>query len=104
MSTALGDDEVLTSVSVPAAQSGQGMAYAKYLHPASRYAVVGAAAVLTANGDSCTAASVAVGGLTASATKAPSVECAVTCNGLGADALCEAASPDRQRLGGRPAG
>ena len=99
MSTALGEDEVLTSVSVPVAQSGQGMAYAKYLHPASRYAVVGAAAVLTASGDSCTAASVAVGGLTASATKAPSVECAVTCNGLGADALCEAASQIGNDLG-----
>ncbi len=99
MSTALGNDDVLTSVEVPAAQAGQGMAYAKYIHPASRYAVVGAAAVLTASGDTCSAARVAVGGLTPSATRAPSVECSLTGNGLGEKAQAEAASQVANDLG-----
>ena len=41
MTTSLGPDEILTSVEVPSRQAGQGMAYVKFGHPASRYAVIG---------------------------------------------------------------
>ena len=41
LTTALGDDDLLTAVTVPVAQAGQGSTYAKFAHPASRYAVVG---------------------------------------------------------------
>jgi carbon-monoxide dehydrogenase medium subunit len=37
MTTSLGPDEILTSVEVPSRQAGQGMAYVKFGHPASRY-------------------------------------------------------------------
>jgi carbon-monoxide dehydrogenase medium subunit len=45
--TSMEPDEVLTSISIPAAD-GAGMAYHKHAHPASGYAVVGVALVLKA--------------------------------------------------------
>jgi len=44
MTTTLGEDEIVLDVHVPAAERGQGSAYEKFAHPASRYAVIGAAA------------------------------------------------------------
>ena len=92
MTTALADDEIITSVSIPAKQSGQVMGYAKLKHPASRYAVISAAAVLTVAGGACTGASVAVGGITPAPFRASSVEAALQGGGLSDDALAEAAS------------
>ena len=46
--TALQPDEIITSVSFPAPSPGTGMAYEKFRHPASGYAVVGVAAVVDA--------------------------------------------------------
>ena len=74
MSTALAETEVLTAIEVPTRKPGQGMAYSKFAHPASRYAVVGAAAVVTLDAGSYSAASVAVGGVEDSPTRAPLVE------------------------------
>ena len=47
MTTALADGEILVAIDVPVAGRGQGSAYEKFSHPASRYAVVGAAALVT---------------------------------------------------------
>ena len=74
MTTAINDDEILTSIQVPAAAAGQGSAYVKFSHPASRYAVLGAAAVVTVKDGKCTAARVAVGGLLPNARRAAAVE------------------------------
>jgi len=74
MTTALADGEILTAIEVAAGKAGEGMAYAKFTHPASRYAVVGAAAVVAVSGGACTAARVAVGGLTPTAVRAAAVE------------------------------
>ena len=63
--TALEPGELVTSVKVPATKAGTGAAYLKHAHPASRYAVVGVAAVVTVENGSCTSARVIVGGLTA---------------------------------------
>jgi carbon-monoxide dehydrogenase medium subunit len=63
MTTALGSDEILTAIEVPAKQAGQGMAYLKFSHPASRYAVLGVAAVVSVTDGTCTSARVAIGGL-----------------------------------------
>lgn len=66
--SALGDDEILTGIKVGAETGSRGSAYAKMFNPASRYAVVGAAAVVGLGDDgSCTECTVAVGGLTPSA-------------------------------------
>lgn len=76
--TAMGEDELLIGVSFAAEGAGSGSAYEKLFNPASRYAMVGAAVQVTMDGDTCTAASVAVGGLTPSATASPSVAAALT--------------------------
>ena len=77
MTTTLADDEIVTAVVVPASGPGQKSAYEKFSHPASRYAVVGVAALLTRHDGKCTAARVALGGLLPFAKRAPTVERAV---------------------------
>jgi carbon-monoxide dehydrogenase medium subunit len=74
MTTALAEDEILLAIDVPASGRGQGSAYEKFSHPASRYAVIGAAASLTVTDGTCTAARVAIGGLLPTARRAAAVE------------------------------
>ncbi len=76
--TVLGENELITTISVPTLAANQRAEYAKMSHPASFYAVVGGAVVVTMDGDRCTAASVAVGGLTPRPVKAPAVEQALS--------------------------
>ncbi len=64
--TDVGEDEILTHVDVPA--PGAGAAYLKFEHPASGYAVVGAAASVTVQDGRCTAAGLVVGGVSATPT------------------------------------
>jgi aerobic carbon-monoxide dehydrogenase medium subunit len=63
--TALEPGELVTSVKVPATPAGTGAAYVKHRHPASGYTVVGAAAVVSVEGGTCTDARLTVGGVTA---------------------------------------
>jgi carbon-monoxide dehydrogenase medium subunit len=63
-STALQPGELLTSVLVPGAAAGTGGAYVKHKHPASGYAVVGVAAVVSVEGGACSRARLVVGGVT----------------------------------------
>ena len=77
MSTALAEDEVVSEIVVTASTRGQGSAYVKFAHPASRYAVIGAAAFVSMEKDRCRAARVAVGGLLPHATRAKAVETAL---------------------------
>jgi aerobic carbon-monoxide dehydrogenase medium subunit len=72
--TALAEDEILLAVEVPVENAGTGSAYAKLSNPASRYAMIGVAASITVAGGVCQSASVAVGGLVPSASKASAVE------------------------------
>ncbi len=110
--TAVGADEVLTGVSVPVLAANQVAEYAKMAHPATSFAVVGAAAVVTLEGDGghghdhghdhdhghghdhaaprCTAARVAVGGLTPKPTRSPSVEAALAGSELTLDSIAAA--------------
>ena len=88
--TALEEDEIITSVTIPDL-SGSKMAYAKFAHPASRYAVVGVCVVLTMNGNTCSSASVAVGGATVKAVKCAGAEAALTGSSLDDNALNAAA-------------
>jgi aerobic carbon-monoxide dehydrogenase medium subunit len=100
MSTALGDHDLLTSIEVPARSPGQGMAYAKFVHPASRYAVIGVAAAVTVAGGKCTAASVVLGGLVPQPVRASSVEKALSGQALSAETIAKAAGQVPQDLGG----
>ena len=74
MTTALTDDEILTAVQVPASVRGQGSAYEKFSHPASRYAVLGAAALVTVKDGNFAAARVAIGALLPNARRTAAVE------------------------------
>ena len=88
--TALADNEIITTIMVPRLAANQRAEYAKMAHPASFYSVVGGAVVVTMDGDRCTAASVAVGGLTPRPVKAPAVEAALTGTRLTADNIATA--------------
>ena len=92
LENALSEDEVLTSVSVPSLPAGSGSAYVKFPHPASRYSVVGAAAIVTVEGGRCSSASVVVGGVETTPTRASSVEAALAGSDLGEEALDAAAA------------
>ena len=88
--TVLGENELITTVSVPVLAANQRAEYAKMAHPASFYAVVGGAVVVTMDGERCTAASVAVGGLTPRPVKAPAVEQALSGTTLTMDSIADA--------------
>ncbi len=99
MATALGEHDLLVAVEVPS-HAGQGMAYVKYVHPASRYAVIGVAAVVGARGGKCTRASVVVGGLVPQPVRAGAVEKALVGQTLTPDVIANAARQVSQDLGG----
>ena len=76
--SALTEDELLTGIEVGAESDGMGSAYAKLFNPASRYAIVGACAVVGVGEDgACTSCTVAVGGLTSHAMVVDSVGAAL---------------------------
>ena len=91
METALDDHDIVTAIEVPAAGAGQGQAYVKFSHPASRYAVVGAAAAVTLVGGTVGVVAVALGGLVPTARRAASVEEALAGQAPTADAIAAAA-------------
>ncbi len=98
----LEESEVLTNVSVPAVAPGTGTAYLKFSHPASRYAVVGAAAIIGVQGGRCNSASVVVGGVESTPVRAASVEAALLGASLDTDALTTTAQAVSGDLGGDP--
>jgi carbon-monoxide dehydrogenase medium subunit len=104
MTTALAEDEILLAVQVPASNKGEGSAYEKLSHPASRYAVVGAAAWLSVKDGTCTAARVALGGLLPHARRAASIEKALVGKALSRDTIEAAARQASADLGSDAAG
>lgn len=75
MATALREDELLVEIRVPALTPGTGSAYMKFAHPASRFAIVGAAAVITVDKQgTCTKAGVGITGAGTKAVRARGVE------------------------------
>ena len=99
MSTALADNEVVTAIVVPSSARGQGSAYVKFSHPASRYAVIGVAASVTVAGNVCSTARVALGGLLPHASRAAAVEKALTGKPLDTSAIANAAAQVGSDLG-----
>lgn len=90
--TTLAPEEVLTSVSIPAPSGKTGMAYLKHRHPASGYAVVGVAAVVTLGADgNVTAARIAVTGATSKAERAAAAEAALVGGPFSAERIAAAA-------------
>lgn len=100
--TALDSGELITAVSVPVMSKGQGAAYAKLKHPASRYAIVGVAAAVTISNGVVSACRVAVTGAGPQAVRQPSVEKALIGTSGDAAAIkaaCASAGADMEYLG-----
>jgi carbon-monoxide dehydrogenase medium subunit len=75
MATALREDELVVEIRIPAWPAGSGGAYMKFPHPASRFAVVGVAAMVTLDREGkCTKAGVGVTGAGTKAVRAKAVE------------------------------
>ena len=92
MTTDLKEHEILTAVEVPALSSSQKSAYFKFAHPASRYAVIGVAAVIEADGAKCSSARIAIGGMVPRPLRASTVERALTGQELSVENIMKAAS------------
>lgn len=99
MTTALEHDEIVAAVLVPANAANRTSAYVKFGHPASRYAVIGVAAAVSAERGKCTAARVAIGGLVPHARRLSAVEQAVVGSAGDAAALDAAATQVAGALG-----
>jgi carbon-monoxide dehydrogenase medium subunit len=93
LTTALQADEILTEIRLSAFTPRTGSAYEKFPNPASRYAIVGAAAVVTVDGSGvCQKASVGLNGVTGKPVAAVSVEQALTGKRLNDQTIQEAAA------------
>jgi aerobic carbon-monoxide dehydrogenase medium subunit len=78
MTTSIDQNELLTSVWVPAIGPRTGWAYEKFANPASGYAIVGVAALITLAGDGTVGSSrIAITGAGSMATRAKGVESAL---------------------------
>ncbi len=64
LETAVGEHEILTAIDVPRIRRGSGCCYLKFEHPASGYAICGAAAIIGGGRASATGVELAVGGVT----------------------------------------
>ena len=90
LTTSLTESEILIAVEVPRLGPNQVAEYAKMGHPATSFAVVGAAVVVTIDGGRCTAASVAVGGLVPAPVRARAVETALVGQELTSESIAAA--------------
>jgi carbon-monoxide dehydrogenase medium subunit len=96
LTTAVGPDEIVTEIRIPAV-GNLGQSYKKFPHPASRFAVVGVAAVLTMDAGKVSKASVGVTGAGTHAVRAKGTEAAMA--GKAADAASIQAAADRAAEG-----
>jgi carbon-monoxide dehydrogenase medium subunit len=99
MTSALADDEILTAVQVPALARDQGSSYEKFSHPASRYAVIGAAAVVAVKDGKFAETRIAIGALLPNARRAPAVEKALAGKPVNAESIAAAAREVATDLG-----
>ncbi len=89
--TSLEADEIMTEVVLPAPQPGTILAYKKYGHPASGYAIVGVAAAVTIANGTVSDARIAITGATSKATRASGAEQALIGHPLTVETIAAAA-------------
>lgn len=88
MMTSLDMDEILTAVEIPAVQERSGSAYLKFEHPASGYALCGAAARVELDGaGNCSAARLCFNGVSVRAVSADGVTDALSGSDLSDSAI-----------------
>jgi aerobic carbon-monoxide dehydrogenase medium subunit len=93
LTTALQPDEILTEIRVPVFAPRTGSAYEKFPNPASRYAIVGAAAVVTTDANGvCQKASVGLNGISGKPVAAVGVEQALVGKRLNDQSIQESAA------------
>ena len=88
LTTALQPDEILVEIRIPSWPAGTGTAYMKFPHPASRFAVVGVATLVTADGKKV---GVGITGAGTKAVRAKGVEAALAGKTLDAATIRAAA-------------
>ena len=104
LETVLEENEILTAVEVPRLGANQHAEYAKMAHPATSFAVVGAAVIVTVDDGRCTAASIVVGGMVAAPLRARAVENALVGQELTVDTIAAAAERVSIDLGSNATG
>lgn len=93
LTSALAEGELLTDITIPLPAGSTGMSYQKFAHPASGYAVVGVAAVVTLDGSgACQSCRVAVTGAGAKASRATATEQALQGEQLDEGTIARAAA------------
>ncbi len=97
--TDLGPGEIVTAVHVPTYGKGTGGAYLKHRHPASSYAVVGVAALVTVEKGKCAKVSLVIGGVSANPVRAKAAEAALTGQAPGDAAFAAAAAKVAEAIG-----
>ncbi len=98
MTTTLQPGEILTQIRVPALGQGTGSCYLKFEHPASGYALCGAAAIVSLNPDgSCAQARLCFNGVSARPVDAAAVAQALVGSDL-SDGAIDAAVEDHLRV------
>ncbi|HXF81770.1 MAG TPA: xanthine dehydrogenase family protein subunit M, partial [bacterium] len=91
LASAVGPEEILTSIRVRPLPDGTGQAYLKFPHPASGFAVVGVAAAVRLRGGVCAEARIGITGVGPSAYRASAVEAALVGARLDEAAIAAAA-------------
>lgn len=91
--TALGANEIVTAVSIPKTQgAGNGVAYAKFAHPASRYAIAGVAVWVKIDNDTVSNIRIGVTGAADHAQRAKKAEAALQGKPMTDDNIAAAAN------------
>ena len=90
LTTSMEPDEILTSITIPVPNAKTGWSYAKLPNPASHYAIVGVAALISVDGGKCASASVGVTGLGSTPGRAAEVESALVGRDLSEDVIAAA--------------
>ncbi len=90
--SALQPGGVLTSIRMPSYGKGTGGVYLKHKHPASSFAVVGVAALLTLENGKCSRARVVIGGVTTNPVHATEAEEALMGSALDEESLAAASA------------
>lgn len=93
LTTSLASDEVITSVRIPIPAAGTRASYQKFPHPASRFAIVGVAAVIKVGaGGKCESAKIGVTGAGSKAVRASAAEATLVGSTLDAATVAKAGS------------
>jgi carbon-monoxide dehydrogenase medium subunit len=82
----LRSDEILTAIEIPVSSNGAGSCYLKFEHPASGYAVCGAAAIVSVDEDGrCREAALSLNGVAATPVMVTGIGSALSGSTLGED-------------------